>query len=140
MLHCNWLQKREYNIEPVTYGMFRQGYNRVTRVTRLWKIILIVSNEYLFHICYYRCWYRLVTMVTLVTKRLLLDDLDQFCALDENCLCSLSCYSVKNYLFTIKLLHANVKHVSIVLSKFQSYSWKTVLGVDRPMKALYICI
>ena len=31
-----------------------------------------------------RCWYRLFTMVTLVTKRLLLEDLDQFCALDEH--------------------------------------------------------
>ena len=36
--------------------------------------------------------------------------------------------------------HANVKHVSIVFEKFQSYLWKTVEGVDRPMKALCICI
>ena len=41
---------------------------------------------------------------------------------------------------TNTVLHANVKHVSIVFVKFQSYSWKTVVGVDRPMKALYICI
>ena len=53
----------------------------------------------------------------------------------KNCLCSLSCNFVKNYFFTIKLLHANVKHVSIVFVKFQSCSWKTVVGVDWPMKA-----
>ena len=58
----------------------------------------------------------------------------------KNCLCSLNCNFVKNYFFTIKLLHANVKHVSIVFVKFQSYSWKTVVGVDRPMKALYMHI
>ena len=34
---------------------------------------------------------------------------------------------------------SNVKHVSIVFVKFQSYSWKTVVEIDRPVKALYSC-
>ena len=53
----------------------------------------------------------------------------------KNCLSSQSCHFVKNYIFTIKLLHANVLHVFIVKVKYQNTTSKAVVGVDRPVSA-----
>ena len=68
----------------------------------------------------------------------------------KNCLSSQSCHFVKNYIFTIKLLHANVLHVFIftikllhanvlhvfiVKVKYQITTSKAVVGVDRPVSA-----
>ena len=53
----------------------------------------------------------------------------------KNCLSSQSCHFVKNYFFTIKLLHANVLNVFIVKVKFQITTSKAVVGVDMPISA-----
>ena len=56
--------------------------------------------------------------------------------LEENCLSSNSCHLVSNYYFQIKLLHAYVQYVYIVVAKHQIAPSKAVVGVDRPIKAL----
>ena len=56
--------------------------------------------------------------------------------LGENCLSSNSCHLVRNYYFQIKLLHAYVQYVYIVVAKHQIAPSIAVAGVDRPMKAL----
>ena len=56
--------------------------------------------------------------------------------LGENCLSSNSCHLVRNYYFQIKLLHAFVQYVYIVVAKHQIAPSKAVVGVDQPMKAL----
>ena len=55
--------------------------------------------------------------------------------LGENCLSSNSCHLVKNYYFQIKLPHAYVQYVYIVVAKHQIAPSKAVVEVDRPMKA-----
>ena len=50
-------------------------------VTRVWKIIVMGLNENI-HNCYCITDVSVGSIVTLVTERLLLDDLDQCCALD----------------------------------------------------------
>ena len=54
----------------------------------------------------------------------------------ENFLTSNSCHLVRNYYFQIKLLHAYVQYVYIVVAKHQIAPSKAVVGVDRPIKAL----
>ena len=56
--------------------------------------------------------------------------------LGENCLSSNSCHLVRNYFIQIKLLHAYVQYVYIVVAKHQIAPSKAVVGVDRPIKAL----
>ena len=56
--------------------------------------------------------------------------------LGENGLSSNSCQFVKNYFFQIKFLHAYVQYVYIVATKHQTAPSKTVVEVDRPIKAL----
>ena len=56
--------------------------------------------------------------------------------LGENCLSSNSCHLVRNYYFQIKLLHAFVQYVYIVVAKHQIAPSKAVVGVDWPIKAL----
>ena len=56
--------------------------------------------------------------------------------LGENCLSSNSCHLVRNYYFQIKLLHAYVQYVYIVVAKHQTAPSKAVVGVDWPIKAL----
>ena len=56
--------------------------------------------------------------------------------LGENGLSSNSCHFVKNYFFQIKLLHAYVQYDYIVATKHQTAPSKTVVEVDRPIKAL----
>ena len=45
------------------------------------------------------------------------------------------CPFIKNYFFRTKLLHAYVQCVYIVKATYQIAPSKTVVGVDRPMKA-----
>ena len=56
--------------------------------------------------------------------------------LGENCLSSNSCHPVRNYYFQIKLLHAYVQYVYIVVAKLQIAPSKAEVGVDWPIKAL----
>ena len=54
----------------------------------------------------------------------------------ENCLSSQSCHFVKNYFFSIKLLHANFQFAYNVKAKYQVNPSKAEIGVDRPVYAL----
>ena len=54
--------------------------------------------------------------------------------LGENC--PNSCHLVRNYYFQIKLLHAYVQYVYIVVAKHQIVPSKAVVGVDRPVFGL----
>ena len=60
--------------------------------------------------------------------------------LGENSLSSNSCHLVRNYYFQIKLVHAYVQYVYIVVAKHQIGPSKAVVGVDRPIKALSMYI
>ena len=54
----------------------------------------------------------------------------------KNSLSSHRCHFIKKYSFFLtKLLHAYVQCVYIVLAKYQIAPSKTVVRVDRPMKA-----
>ena len=54
----------------------------------------------------------------------------------KNCLSTHRCHFVKNYLFAIKFLHANVQWVYSVKAQYEIVQSKTVVGVDRPVNAL----
>ena len=54
----------------------------------------------------------------------------------ENCPSSQSCHFVKNYFFSIKLLHANFQCACNVKAKYQVNPSKAVIGVDWPVYAL----
>ena len=53
----------------------------------------------------------------------------------KNSLSSHRCHFIKSYFFQTKLLHAYVQCVYIVKATYQTAPSKTVVGVDRPMKA-----